>query len=152
MVSKALLPAHRDAGQVVTSRGTGIGTERAHHRSPFRAMRPDAAQTVQAVHDVVRHFMQHGAYKAIVKILGEQVGIVANTPFVAVHPVLAGGFTLEVESHRDGCKIQPANRPGALNTVECRREYLQLLPSVDRLYRYRQIDRFVHTLLININP
>jgi hypothetical protein len=73
-------------------------------------------------------------------------------PGIGARRVTTVRYVLQKDSPPYGCKIQPVNRTSTPNTVECRREHLRLLPSVDRLQRYRQIDRFVHALLIQINP
>ncbi len=99
-VAKAALPTSGDTGQVEIAGDTGVGAEIRHHRQPLTTVGLDPVQAVQTVHDIVRHLVRHRAAQVVLKVLGEQPGVVADAGVLSSHPEHAGTAALQIEVYR----------------------------------------------------
>lgn len=67
-------------------------------------MGTNPVQTIDAVRQVVGHFVGNGRRQALPVVLGKDPGVEADDPLAAADPVHARGFALEVEQHGNGGK------------------------------------------------
>ena len=117
LIAVALLSADRDAGKIILSRYAGFDPQCQHDLLPFGAMRPYPVRAIQHVHDVVRDLVGHGCGDVVIKILGEQIRVVANNAVAAVHPVHTGCAAFKVEQDRDHGQVVSIDPAGSPNEI-----------------------------------
>jgi len=101
LIGMTLLSADWDAGKIIAPGYTGFCTQRQHDLLPFGAVRPYSVCAIQNIHNIMCHLMGYGCCDVVIKILGEQIRVVANNAVSIVHLVHASCASFKVEQYRD---------------------------------------------------
>jgi len=88
---------------------------------------------IQDIHNIMCHLMGYGCCDVVIKILGEQVGVVANNAVSVVYSVHASCTALKVEQDRDHGQFVGIYLAGVSNDFASRRAHLLLTSPVYRL-------------------
>ena len=135
-IVEAGLAALRYAAQVEVRTGPGLGAECLHHRPPFPAVWTYARQTIQAVSNVVCHFMRDSHLQAMSEMAREDIRVVADHRLPTRHAIHAGSAPVQIEVQGDRPVLEREELLGPPQTRQRRRTHVLTLACVDGTHGY----------------
>ena len=135
-VAETSLPSQRHTGQIIITGDGRFGIQYAHDHLPLPAMRPDIAQSVQHIGQVMRHFMRYRVGEIVRKVLPEDIRVIAYLPPGLVYTVHTRRPALQIKRHRWQLEFLPKQFSSTLDAATGCGHNLFLLKVSDRCYSH----------------